>query len=69
LAERQGHNALENEDIFTVAELVDVEKEFLEAVGSFGEITIQEIWDLLNSLGLPHKWSRPTIARVGKKPK
>lgn len=52
-------NALESEAIYTVDDLSRVEREALESMGSFGEITIGEIHDLLTRLKLPPTWSRP----------
>lgn len=52
-------NALEHIEVYTVADLSAVERERLEAVGSFGEITIGEIHDLLTRLRMPPKWPRP----------
>lgn len=52
-------NALEQEEVYTVRELAAVDRETLEAAGSFGEITIGEIHDLLTRLGLPPAWTRP----------
>ena len=52
-------NALEAEEIFTVGDLSKVECEALKGMGSFGEITIGEIHDLLTRLGLPPAWKRP----------
>lgn len=56
-------NALENAAVYTVAELAAVERETLEAVGSFGEITIGEIHDLLTKLGFRPTWARPKKKR------
>lgn len=52
-------NALESEAIYTVGDLSQVERASLEGMGSFGEITIGEIHDLLTRLGMSPAWERP----------
>lgn len=60
-------NALEHEDIHTVRDLTQVNREQLEEYGSFGDITIAEIHDLLSQLGLPPSWRRPKTKRKKRK--
>lgn len=52
-------NALEHENIYTVGDLAGVSRESLEDMGSFGDITIGEIHDLLTRCGLTPAWKRP----------
>lgn len=44
---------------YTVGELAEVEPETLQAVGSFGEVTVGEIHDPLTKLGFRPAWPRP----------
>ena len=59
-------NALEHEEIYTVDDLTKTTRESLEAMGSFGEITIGEIHDLLTTLGFKPSWKRPAKKRKKK---
>ena len=52
-------NALEGAEIYTVHDLTQVSREDLEEMGSFGVITIREIYELLSSLGCRPKWKKP----------
>ncbi len=56
-------NALEQEQVYTVADLTRVNREQLEGMGSFGEITIREIHDLLTKLGFRPAWKRPATKK------
>lgn len=59
-------NALEEEAVYTVADLVKVTREQLEELGSFGSITIREIHDLLTKIGFKPSWKRPVVKRKKK---
>ncbi len=62
-------NALEHEEVYTVADLSRVTREQLEAMGSFGEVTVGEIHDLLSKLGFKPQWRRPPRKRKKKSKK
>jgi len=60
-------NALEGEQVYTVADLTRASRDTLEGMGSFGDITIREIHTLLTKLGFPPTWKRPRAAKKKKK--
>jgi DNA-directed RNA polymerase subunit alpha len=53
-------NALETRGVFTVGQLVALEKQELLKVKNFGQQTLKEVCRKIDALGVPHKdWGNP----------
>ncbi len=58
-------NCLEEEGIFTVADLLQCKRDDLLCISNFGEKTLEEVYEALENIGFFRSDRKPVLKKIG----